>query len=93
LSRIIPYSSSGRGPAILRNCLFGVWLLVFAFKQNSIYIASYSSEIILTVAGLFTIAFSLYDTYVRKEKNTVWGISTWILGVLLIGIGVIFYFF
>lgn len=88
---ITPLRSSGRGFATLRNCLFGVWVLVFAFKQNSIYLARNSSEIIEIIAGFLIILFSLYDIYIKKEENTVWGISTWILGGLILIMGTVFY--
>lgn len=90
---ITPFGSSGRGPAILRNCLLGAWVLMLAFKQNSIYMARNSSEITEIIAGLFIILFSLYDTYIRKEKNTVWGIPTWFFGGLILIMGIVFYFY
>ena len=93
MSRIIPYGSLGRGPAILRNCLIGAWVLVLAFKQKSIFMARNSSEIIEITAGLFIICFSLYYTYIKKEKNTVWGIPTWIFGVLILCTGMVFYLY
>jgi hypothetical protein len=90
---IIPYSSLGRGPAILRNCLIGAWILVLAFKQKSIFMAKNSSEITEIITGLFIIGFSLYYTYIKKEKNTVWGIPTWIFGVLILCTGIVFYLY
>jgi len=90
---ITPFNSSGRGPAILRNCLLGVWVLMFAFKRSTTFMARNSGEITEIVAGLLIIFFSLYDTYVRREKNDVWGIPTWLLGGLILTIGILFYFY
>jgi hypothetical protein len=87
------FVSSGRGPAILRNCLLGAWILVLTFKQNSVYTARNSNEITEIIAGLTVIFFSLYDTYTRKEKNLVWGIPTWLFGGMLLVIGMIFLFY
>jgi len=85
------FVSSGRGPAILRNCLLGAW--IFVFKQRSIFTARNSSEITEIIAGLSIIFFSLYYTYIRKEKNKVWGIPTWFFGGSFLLIGMVFLFY
>ena len=90
---IIPFTTSGRGPAILRNCIIGALVLMLALKQKSIYMARNSSEIAEMIAGLFIILFSLYDTFVRKEKNLVWGIPTWFFGALILIMGIVFYLY
>lgn len=80
-----------RGIATLRNCLLVAWILVLAFKQNSEYMARNSSEIIEVIAGLLIILYSLYDIYIRKERNEVWGKPTWIYGGLILITGIVFY--
>ncbi|KUO76382.1 MAG: hypothetical protein APF77_06700 [Clostridia bacterium BRH_c25] len=89
MKRVTPFSSSGRGPAILRNCILGAFVLMLAFKQKSIYMARNSSGITEIIAGLFIILFSLYDSFIRKEKNTVWGIPTWFIGGLILIMGTV----
>ncbi|HYE80969.1 MAG TPA: hypothetical protein VEG39_02250 [Clostridia bacterium] len=90
---LIPFSSSGRGPAILINCFLGAWIFMLAFKQNSIFLARNSSEITEIVTGILIILFSLYDSYKKKEKNTVWEIPTWLIGSLILIIGIAFYLY
>lgn len=86
-----PFISSGKGPKILRNCFFGTWAFVLIFKQSSVYTARNSSELTEMISGLSIILFSLYYTFSKKEKNTVWGIPTWVFGGLLLIIGTVFY--
>ncbi len=93
LKGITPFGSLGRGPAILRNCLLGAWVLMLAFKSKSVYTARNSSEITEIISGLSIILFSLYYSFIKKEKNTVWGIPIWFLGGLILIIGMAFYFY
>jgi hypothetical protein len=90
---ITSFVSSGKGPAILRNCLLGTWILLLSFKHKSVYSSRNSSEIADIIAGLSIILFSLYYSVIRKEKNTVWGIPTWFIGGLLLSIGMVFLFY
>lgn len=66
---------------------------MFAFKQSTTFMARNSGEITEIVVGLLIIFFSLYDAYTRRKKNTVWGIPTWLLGGLILTIGIVFYLY
>ena len=91
MKRVTPFISSGRGPVILRNCIVAALFFMVIFKSISAHMVKNSGEIVEMVAGLFIILFSLYDTFIRKEKNTVWGIPTWVYGGAILAIGVVFF--
>ncbi|MEA4846196.1 MAG: hypothetical protein VB106_03065 [Clostridiaceae bacterium] len=93
MKRITPFISSGRGPAILRNCIVLALLFMFILKEFSANVIRNSGEIVEIVAGLFIILFSMYDTFIRKEKNTVWGIPTWVYGGAIFILGAVFYLY
>lgn len=75
---IIPFNSLGRGPAMLINCVLGTFALMLVFRNLSAFLTQNSSAITEIIAGLSIILFSLYDTFIRKEKNTIWGIPAWL---------------
>lgn len=75
------YVSLGKGPQILRySGLFALALAILLPKVRYIN----KLVIFLGVFGLLTSFFSYYYSNIKKEKNTLFGVSTWVYGIILL---------